>query len=174
MQEGRTNALWEERIRGAWPSYFGSYEAYLAAALQLEFILDFNSYVHINGAEPTITKFAESIPRVSFNYLPDFWTNRLNPVVPIAEYLYDRLETDDEYPFYLAIERNVMNAFFANKSREQKLILLGGYLSQLEEWQDKVMMQQHRFPFMFEWPEKLKAIVELYKLNRRTESPGNR
>jgi hypothetical protein len=45
MRGGRNRTLWAERIESAWASYFGTPDKVLSAAYQLEFILEFNSYI---------------------------------------------------------------------------------------------------------------------------------
>jgi hypothetical protein len=47
FSRGRAPYYWKERI-SVWSSYFGSYEQYLSASCQLEFILEFNSWLGTN------------------------------------------------------------------------------------------------------------------------------
>ena len=45
LLQGRSAFFWQERISTSWGSYFGTFEKYIAAACQLELLLEFNSYL---------------------------------------------------------------------------------------------------------------------------------
>jgi hypothetical protein len=59
MRGGRNLTLWNERIQSAWGSYFGTFEKFLNAASQLEFVLEFNSYVFEVVQNPQVNKLRE-------------------------------------------------------------------------------------------------------------------
>lgn len=134
MRGGRNRVLWSERIQEAWPSYFGTAENFLAAASQLEFILEFNSYVFVTVKDPEIEKFKHTLRNRDFDYMPDFWAARLDDTVPIAERFYDILLTG-EIPPQLAIEKTAMDLLFRGRPPRDKLTFLGGFLAHLTSWQ---------------------------------------
>jgi hypothetical protein len=162
MRGGRNRALWRERIQEAWPSHFGTAENFLAAASQLEFILEFNSYVFVTVKDPKIEKFKHTLRNRDFDYMPDFWAARLDDTVPIAERFYDILLTG-EIPPELAIEKTPMDLLFRGRPPRDKLTFLGGFLAHLTSWQADVMRQFNRFPFMFDWPGRLREIRDSHK-----------
>ncbi len=162
MKGGRNRALWSERIQEAWPSYFGTAENFLAAASQLEFILEFNSYVFVTARDPEVEKFKRTLRKTAFDYEPDFWATRLDDTVPIAECFYDILSTG-EIPSGLTIEKVATDLLFRAKPPGDKLTFLGGFLAHLMSWQAEAMRQFNRFPFMFDWPGRLQEIRDSYK-----------
>jgi hypothetical protein len=159
-QGGRNKSFWDAHIHGAWGQFFGSEDKFLSAAAQLEFILEFNSYIFEGVRIPEIQQFREALGNISFAYLPDFWTSRLDPALPMAERFYDILSQSDEFPGEFAIEKRAMDLAFKGKTAQQRLLFLGCFLAHLRSWQAKEMMQQNRFPFMFEWQGQLKGIVD--------------
>ncbi|HZU32010.1 MAG TPA: hypothetical protein VFB79_12905, partial [Candidatus Angelobacter sp.] len=165
-QGGRNQALWEDHIARAWGHHFGNFESFLNAASQLEFILEFNSYLFEGIQNPQI-KLIQQLGNKSMAYLPDFWTNRLDPTVPIAELFYDILREQRGLPNEFMIDKRAGDLVFAPLESQDRLIFLGGFLSDLKTWQGQVMMQQNRFPFTFDWPGRLKEIVKAYKARQK-------
>jgi SAM-dependent methyltransferase len=162
MKGGRNRALWSERIQEAWPSYFGTAENFLSAASQLEFILEFNSYVFVTAKDPGVEKFKRALRKTAFDYVPDFWATRLDDTVPIAECFYDILAMG-EIPSELTIEKAATDLLFQGKPPGDKLAFLGGFLAHLTSWQAEAMRQFNRFPFMFDWPGRLREIRNSYR-----------
>jgi hypothetical protein len=160
-QGGRNKSFWDARIHGAWGQFFGSEDKFLSAASQLEFVLEFNSYVFEGVKIPEVQKLWESLGNIYFAYLPDFWTRPLDPVLPMAERFYDILSQSDKFPPEFAIETRAMDSIFKIKGAQERLLFLGCFLAHLRSWQAKVMMEQNRFPFMFEWQGRLKVIVDM-------------
>ena len=160
MRHGRNEALWNARIKSAWGEYFGGVGRFKAAASQLEFILEFNSYIFEGVNIPEVKKLQEGLGDKHFAYLPDFWASRLDPVVPIADHFYDALAKTEDFPGEFAVEKAAMDLVFKGKDGQRRLLFLGCYLVHLKSSQAQMMMQQHRFPFMFDWDGRLKAIAE--------------
>jgi hypothetical protein len=160
---GRNKSFWDAHIHGAWGQFFGTEEKFLSAAAQLEFVLEFNSYLFEGVKIPEVQKLWQSLGNVQFAYLPDFWTTRLDPILPMAERFYDVLSRSDDFPSEFSIEKGATDLVFKGKPAQQRLVFLGCFLESLRSWQAKVMLEQHRFPFMFEWPGRLKEIVEKCK-----------
>jgi hypothetical protein len=159
-QGGRNKSFWDAHIHSAWGQFFGSEVKFLSAAAQLEFILELNSYIFEGLRIPEVQEFRETLGNIYFAYLPDFWTSRLDPVVPIAERFYDILSQSDEFPPEFAIDKKAMDLIFKKKAAQDRLLFLGCFLAHLKSSQAKMMMEQHRFPFMFDWQGRLKAIVD--------------
>jgi len=51
---GRNRSLWDAHVHTAWGSYFRTPNRFFAAASQLEFLLEFNSYVFVTVEDPQI------------------------------------------------------------------------------------------------------------------------
>ena len=168
MRPGRNEALWNAHIHGAWGRYFGNFDKFLTAASQLEFILELNSYV-VGLDAPEIKQFQQTIANKNLSYLPDFWANRLDPVVLMAERIYDILVTGGEFPSDFAVEKMAFDLVLKGKDLEARLLFLGGFLVHLKSWQAEAAMQQRRFPFMFSWEGRLKTIADKYAQNRKAK-----
>jgi MinD-like ATPase involved in chromosome partitioning or flagellar assembly len=172
MREGRNESLWADNIQSAWGKYFGSREGFLNAAAQLEFVLEFNSYVFVSSGNKGVNKFQQELGDKSFVYLPDFWTSPLDRCVPIAEHFYDILLAEPTLPAEFTIEKKAVDLLFESESSEQRLLFLGGYLTHLKTFQSQAMLQANRFPFVFNWGggrlgRIVKAFVELQKAQRK-------
>lgn len=118
---------------------------------------------------PEVKKLQESLGGIYFAYLPDFWTRRLDPVLPMAERFYDILSRSDDFPQEFAIEKRAADLVFKGKATQERLLFFGCFLAALRSWQATVMMQQNRFPFMFEWQGRLKAIVDRCKETKASQ-----
>jgi hypothetical protein len=162
-QRGRNQSFWVAHVHGAWGQFFGSEDRFLSAASQLEFILEFNSYIFEGVNIPEIQKLRETLGNIYFPYLPDFWTSRLDPILPMAERFYDVLSRSDDFPSEFTIEKKAMDLIFKKKGAQDRLLFLGCFLGHLRSSQAQMMMEQNRFPFMFEWQGRLKAIVDRCK-----------
>lgn len=162
MKSGRNEELWQQRIGDSWSDAFGSKEEFLNAAAQLEFILELNSHILIAYAHPVSEKFREDSREKRTAYIPDFWTSRLDPTVPVANYVLDSLKNDG-FPKGLALEPTITTAIFKDMPMKSRLEFYGEFLANLQAWQEKVMMQQQRFPFDFAWPGPLREAVQIYK-----------
>ena len=159
-QGGRNQSFWDAHIHGAWGQFLGTEEKFLSAAAQLEFVLEFNSYLFEGVKIPEVQKLWQSLGQIQFAYLPDFWTTRLDPILPMAERFYDVLSRSDDFSSEFAIEKRATDLVFKGKPAQQRLVFLGCFLESLRAWQAKVMMEQHKLPFMFEWQGRLKGIVD--------------
>jgi hypothetical protein len=163
MRGGRNESLWADNIHRAWGEYFGNREGFLNAAAQLEFILEFNSYVFVESGSEKVKRFQQELGDRSFTYLPDFWTSRLDPCVPLAELFYDVLAAEPTLPSDFTIEKKAVDLVFDSENSGQRLLFLGGYLDSLKAFQSQAMLQSNRFPFMFEWEGRLGQIVKAYR-----------
>jgi hypothetical protein len=160
MRQGRNEAFWNAHIHSAWGWCFGNVGKFLAAASQFEFVPEFNSYVFEGVQLPEVKELRQNLGNKYFAYLPDFWANRLDPVVPMAERFYDTLNAGSEFPPEFTIEKLATDLVFKGKNAQERMLFLGGFLAHLKSWQAKAMMQQNRFPFMFAWEGRLKVIVD--------------
>lgn len=146
-QGGRNKSFWDARVHGVWGQFFGSEDKFLSSASQLEFVLEFNSYIFEGVKIPEVQKLWESFGNIYFACLPDFWTRPLDAVLPMAERFYDILGQSDKFPPAFAIETRAMDSIFKSKGAQERLLFLGCFLAHLISWQAKVMMEQNRFPF---------------------------
>jgi hypothetical protein len=158
---GRNRALWDAHVGTAWAYHLGTKEGFLAAAAQLEFILEFNSYVLVSLQDAAVEKVKSGFGNAYFGYQPDFWASPLNDTVPIAEQFFEILNTGPGLPAELTINKLAMDAAFTGKKQRERLMILAGFLVHLKSWQVKAMMQFRRF-VMFNWEGQLRAITEMY------------
>lgn len=161
LTDGLSLFIWTQRIETSWADYFGSQTAFLSAACQLEFLLEFNSYAALGMAEKKGQDWIDQQrPGTSFHYIPDLWRYRLEIIEPSAEHLYDSLKGDDELLAHIEIEPGLMKSVFEGKHVAQRLLVLGTFLAHLKKFQETAMWQQQRFPFMFEWQGRLGELVK--------------
>lgn len=163
MGQGRNFAFWDAVVGDTWGHFFGSKEAFLAAAAQLELLLEFNSYLLAVSKEKAAVDFRHKSPLKALSFTPDFWSSRLAPAAPMAEYLYDRLSSSAQYPAELAIEPEVATTVFKSLPQEARVAFLGEVLHGLRTWQGQVAMSRGNFAFEFSWGGRLKEAVDLYQ-----------
>lgn len=169
MKLGRNKEYWEQRIEESWGTTFGSEDAFLKAASQLEFVLEFNSYLLVQYRSSATDEFRQSFPEKRTDYLPDFWNTPLRFAVPIAEQVL-KLLAADEFPSYLVVEPGVAATVFGAMSKPQREVFFGEFLNQLKAWQDQTMMQQMRTPFLLSWPPCLQSTIDKYKSLQQSQS----
>ena len=170
MKSGRNEEFWQQRVGETWADTFGSKQEFLDAAAQLEFILELNSHILVSYTHPVSTKFREDDPQKGTAYIPDFWTSRLDPTVPVATHILEALKKEG-FPKHLAIEPSVTTAIFKDMPAKARLEFYGEFLSNLRNWQQKAMWQQQRFPFDFAWPPPLSNAVDLFKEAQTIQKP---
>jgi len=146
LNDGRSTFYWKERVATAWGQYFGTYEKFLGPACELEFLLEFNSYLGTDTInDPNIKQWLEGKSRdISFVYVPDLFNYDLHWTVPMAERCYDLIAADKPFPPYLAIEPTLFAQIFKERNREQRLLIYAGFLYHLKVWQEKIMFQGFR------------------------------
>lgn len=167
--QGRATFFWNERIQLFCGSYFGTFEKFLAASCQLEFILEFNSYLGTNSVKDRDLKtWLESNARHKyFVYNPDLFAYPLDSTIPMAERLHDMLASRNFSPSSYEILPGLFDAEFKSKNIEQVMLVYGEFLDGLRAWQENAMMQHNRFPFMFSWPHRLEETVETSRAQRQ-------
>ena len=170
MKLGRNQEYWQQRVEETWRDAFGSEDAFLNAATQLEFILELNSYLLIQYRSPATDEFRQSYPEKRTEYVPDFWNTPLRFAIATAEQIFRQL-VDQGFPIYLAIEPQIAVAVFASMSKEAREVFYGEFLDRLKTWQDQTMMQQMRFPFLLAWPPRLQSAIDLYKSRQTNQEP---
>ena len=165
MKNGRNEEFWQQRVGQTWGELFVSKDEFLSAAAQLEFILELNSHILITYSHPISNKFRQESREKEAAYLPDFWTSRLDPTIPVAKYIMESLQKDG-FPKNLAIEPTVTTEIFKDMPAKERIEFYGEFLSNLQNWQQNAMWQQQRFPFDFAWPTPLSDAVERFKENQ--------
>ena len=170
MRNGRNEALWAARINSAWGDYFGSAENFLGAASQLEFVLEFNSYVLESTGDPGVAAFRQKFGNRVFAYTPDFWNTSLGNAVPIASFLYDYLGAHPEFPGDLAVDRRAFDLIFKGKSSKERKLFFGKFLGHLRAWQTQASLQFNRIvPFNY-WPGRLGDTERAYTETQKTHA----
>jgi conjugative relaxase-like TrwC/TraI family protein len=170
MKLGRNQEYWQQRVEETWGQVFGSEDAFLNAATQLEFILELNSFLLIQYRSPNTVQFRETFPEKRTEYVPDFWNTPLRLAIPTALRILELL-VDKGFPSDLALEPGIASAVFEPMSKEEREIFYGEFLAQLKTWQDQTMMQQMRFPFLLTWPPRLQSAIDKYKSRQPDQSP---
>jgi hypothetical protein len=175
LRAGRSSYFWNERISAVWGKRFGNFERFLSAALQLEFLLEFNSYIGTNA--PGDSKIRRWLmlngKDRQFGYVPDLYAYDLQGTVPMAEHMFDLIVLQQgSLPFHLAIEPRLLQA--ALESTPSRMTFYGGFLHHLKTWQAKVMLQEMRFPFMFDWEGCLKEAVDDFKKEKVLKEQSNK
>jgi hypothetical protein len=161
MNGGRNRALWDAHIGTAWTFHFGTKEKFLAAASQLELILEFNSYILTSIQDPAVKKIVSGLGNAYFSYQPDFWASPLADAVPMAERFFEALNSGSSLPVELTVNKAAVDAVFVGKKQRERLMILAAFLVNLKSWQAQAMMQFRRF-VMFSWEGNLKTITEMY------------
>jgi len=166
LNDGRSTFYWKERVSTAWGKYFGTDEKFLGPACELEFLLELNSYLGTNAInDPQIDQWLEANSKgISFAYNPDLFAYDLHWTVPMAERLYELIAADKPFPSYLTVEPMLFERAFKDKSREQRLLVYGGFLRHLEVWQEQFIFQQfHHWELGYSWEGRLQDIAEKYE-----------
>ena len=170
--DGRNTLYWNQRMSAAWGKHFRTFDNFLGPACELEFLLEFNSYLGTNTInDPGIKEWlAANGKNVSFIYQPDLFAYDLHWTVPMAERLYDAIASEKPFPSHLAVLPTLWVLAFKGKTPQQRLLIYGGFLNHLEVWQDQVMSQMSRWPFVYGWEGRLREIADQYReqLPKRT------
>ncbi len=127
----------------------------MRAALQLEFVLELNSYLFENLGDPSVQDLKKTRGNQVFGYLPDFWNASLDEAVPIATLLLEHLKTHDDIPNGLTIIPDAFSNVLKGKNRRDRKLFLGKFLGHLRSWQYQASVQYNRFPRFFYWPGEL-------------------
>jgi hypothetical protein len=162
--QGRAPLFWKERVSASWGNYFSNQEKFIEASCQLEFL--FNSYLGANTlSDAKLQKWLEANRRdMTYFYVPDLYAWDLRSTVPMAERCYDFVASNGHFPDDLSIDPKLPDQVFADKTREQRLLLYGGFLFHLKKWQADIMFHgMRRWPFMFSWEGRLGEIVKSYE-----------
>jgi hypothetical protein len=163
MKAGRNEEYWRQRIEETWGEDFGSEEEFLIAAAQLEFLLELNSYLLIQYSSPATDALRANSPEKRTAYIPDFWNTPLRVAIPTASWILESLVDGKGFPHDVAIEPQITSAIFDQMPRKDREVFFGEFLERTKTWQDQVMMQQSRSPFLLSWPPRLQAAVDAYK-----------
>jgi hypothetical protein len=172
MKTGRNEEFWQQRVGETWAGTFGSKDEFLSAAAQLEFILELNSHILVAYTHPVSETFRTEEPKKETVYIPDFWTSRLDPTIPVATSILDALKKDG-FPKEIAIEPAVTTAIFKDMPAKARLEFYGEFLFNLRAWQQRAMWEHQRFPFDFAWPPPLSNAVELFKQKQAAEKASS-
>jgi hypothetical protein len=163
--EGPIALFWERRIKSAWSVYFRSHVDYVVAACQLEFVLEFNSYLAVGeGGKEYKDWFEKNNPNLSLIYRSDIWRYRLGYSEPIAEKMIDAIHRgfDDLLLEHMLLDKTVLHATPGSIAPTERIAIVGGYLRYLEKNQAGYMFGQNRFPFSITWSAKSKNAIEAY------------
>jgi hypothetical protein len=158
MRQGRNQALWNARIQSSWGDYFRSKERFLGCAYELEFALEFNSFIFETLQDPAVKQLVNSMPEKHFRYLPDFWNSSLGSVVHIANELLHHLMNNPHLSSDLAVDPRAFEAVFKGKDANGRRLLLGQFLGHLRSWQTQVSIQERGMPIFFMWPNGLDQV----------------
>ena len=174
LVQGRSSYFWKIRIGSSWGKLFGTLSKFLEDSCQLEFLLELNSYFGANIIKNAqLGNFLSSeLPDVSFDYRPDLYSQDLQSTVPAAELVYDILSSKEPFPRHLAVDARIFDKALGHLQPSQRLLIYGGFLSYLEEWQGDFRLRAlHRHPFFYRWQGRLAKLVLDYDKDQQKE-PG--
>ncbi|WP_353071411.1 hypothetical protein [Tunturiibacter gelidiferens] len=166
LDKGRSTFYWQERISSSWGHYFGNYDRFINASCQLEFIIEFNSFLGVNAIHNAVLKrwLEQNAAKRSFLYNPDFFAYSLHLTVPMAEQFCDFIATRDIFPTNLTVEQGLFNSAFQGKTPDQRLVILGQFLDSLQQYQRQSYVPTHfHFVSVYSWEGRLADLVMKYK-----------
>jgi hypothetical protein len=156
---------WESAVRPNWLEFFGNEGSYLGAASHLEFLLRMNSYLATQRPEAArwVTKYR---PDVEFGYwyTSDLWRYSLEPIVPLAEKIYENLPIGPDAAFLvdLSVEQGVFQKAFRPSEHsatgdEQRIFI--SYLEKLASWISEAAFSSGRVPYQTDWGPVLGPLI---------------
>jgi len=163
--EGPIALFWERRIKNVWAGYFRSHTDYVASACQLEFVLEFNSYLAVGeGGKEYKDWFEKNNHNLSLIYRSDIWRYRLGYSEPLAEKMIDAIYRglDDRLIDCLLLDKTMLYGTLGKVEPVERIAVVGGYLRYLEKNQAAYMFDRNRFPFQITWSAKSKNAIEAY------------
>ena len=167
FDDGRAEFFWQDRVGASWGKYFGSAAQFLRSSAQLEFLLEFNSYIGNNWPEDVKLKswLNQHLDKdISFYYTPDLYKKDLADTMQIAELLYDILARPEHFPPHLAVDATLMDVAFYGKQPFARLAIYGGFLVHLLGWQAEYRRQvYHHWGFHWAWPGRLGELAKQEK-----------
>ena len=149
--------LWHQAVQPYWLEFFGSETSYFEAASRLEFILHLNSYLATENPEGNrwVNQYRPNT-NFSYWYTSDLWRYRFDPVVPLAEKIYENLQEGPSAAFLLdlSVEHTVFQKAFqpseqSVSGREQQIFV--EYLKRLSSWSSEAALSSGRFAFLTDW-----------------------
>jgi hypothetical protein len=171
FNQGRSSYYWKIRIASSWGKLFGTFDKFLGASSQLEFLLELNSYFGNNTLRnPHLNVLlAENLTDVHFGYVPDLYSRDLQATVPMAEALYDIFSSTQKFPLHLAVDTRLFDRVLVNMQPSERLQTYAAFLSHLKKWQSEYMFQAlRRHPFFYNWQGRLGNIVLEYRQRQST------
>ncbi len=171
--DGRASYYWKARVASSWGKLFGNSSKFLEASSQLEFLLELNSHFGLNVLGDTNLEklLLEDFSEVSFNYLPDLYSQDLQATVPIAELLYDVFYSNRAFPRHLAVDNRIFDRVLANMQPSARLQTYAGFLFHLKKWQSEYMFQAlRRFAFFYTWQGRLGKVVREYEERTKAQT----
>lgn len=162
MREGLNVFAWQHRVQSSWGEYFGNEEAYLRAATQLEFLLEFNSWLGVSPeGKQWLVKYR---PDLDMGYGPDIVNLSLSATVPLAERIYEALQRgkDDMTLVQLTVEKSLLDSRL-NIVPTERPLLLAAFIDYLLLLQARIARQLGRFPFQVDWGSKLGPLLQDYR-----------
>lgn len=171
MQKGYTSFCWTRRVENSLSDYFGDREEFVQASCDLEFVLEFNSYVGMGNAGNTaVQHLAKVAADVLFQYIPDIYQYGVERTTTFAESWVDALRRSpqDVTVQELSVFPSVFASLLPNQSDEARVALAGGYLDYLSGMQSD--FDRRRFYLRSaSWGEKLGTILESYRRTKTKE-----
>lgn len=161
---GSANYFWQERISASWGSYFGSFERFISASCQLEFVLELNSYMATNAPnDEDVAQWLSTQPSpIWYGYQPDIFAYSLGQTIPIAETILEQL-LDGSNSLDLFSVNNLMPDVLSKRNQSKRGLFLGGFLDHLRSWQSTYAMRRNHFPPYSEWSNRLKGLVQSHR-----------
>jgi len=141
----------------------GGKKAIRKAALQLDFLVDWHSFMSLKGmGEPaTIRYFEVELSSVITQFRPHYPYEQVDQVMPLIEKIWASLSTGD-HEFWLLSDR--LAELFGSIELDQRKAMLGRFLLYAKRQQDEWMWQARRLPYHEHWPPGIAEIVDAARL----------
>ncbi|HXJ97088.1 MAG TPA: hypothetical protein VMT20_29980 [Terriglobia bacterium] len=156
---GRIN-LCADRVaaNGTYLKLFGSKPVVTDSLCQYEFCLELNSFLCVSSKVPEISTYLkQNYPDLVFNFWPCLIAFRFDPVMPLAQTIYNGIVSGAAEP----LVPFVFDSWLANRlvGRDRGGRIYGRFLRDLASDQSELFLQQHRFPPIRDWPSELKELI---------------
>jgi hypothetical protein len=151
-----------DRIEGI----FGGKERMKTAALQLDCLIDWHSFMSFQhyGEPETIKYFETTYPDVINVYHQRYYLEPFNYIMPLVDKLWRVIQGKKQKNFYL-LDLDLANAFEQIDISRRKQ-LLARFLATAENDQAQWMFANGRIPYQVRWPSELEELVRAIKSSR--------
>lgn len=143
--------------------FFSNQESVKISMLQANCLLEWHSFISMKGAnegpagEPeTVRFFQDKYPSVRTDFHPSFVHEPPQLIAPLIVRMWDLLSRKSET--FLSLDPT-LDSVISGIDLERRKEMLGRFLVSVRKQHQEYMFQQSRFPFSFNWPPEIQAVV---------------